>query len=72
MPKRFDTRLQDQLAAQRGDFAAIAAQAGVSHSWLSKFVNGHIPNPGIRTLEKLDSVLHRTKAKPAAQGVTHV
>lgn len=41
------------LQARRGDWPAISYGAKVSYSWLSKFVNGHIPNPGVATLQKL-------------------
>lgn len=57
MSKKFDAGIRERLEAQRGEWPELARQAGVSHSWLSQFVRGLIPNPGIRTLEKLDAVL---------------
>ena len=62
----FDTTLKVALKARRGDWAEISSLSGVSHSWLSKFVNGHIPNPGLRTLEKLDCALRGQKSPERA------
>ena len=41
------------LLERRGEWPVVAKQAKVSHSWISKFVNGHIPNPGYATLSRL-------------------
>jgi len=48
-----DTQVRAALLIRKGDWSAIAKQADVSHSWLSKFVNGHIDNPGFATLKRL-------------------
>lgn len=61
MSKNFDTTIKAQLELRRGDWLEIATKAGVSHSWISKFVNGHIPNPGYATLVKLSAVLTRSR-----------
>lgn len=45
------------LERRRGDWQAIASRSRVSHSWLSKFVNGHIPNPGTATLKAVKEAL---------------
>ena len=45
------------LGSKKGDWLAIARESGVSYSWLSKFFNGHISNPGFATLVKLYQVL---------------
>lgn len=61
-----DTKVREALIARRGDWQAIAAASGVSHSWLSKFANGHIPNPGYATLKRLAShLLPPSVVKPA-------
>lgn len=52
-----DAEVKALLEERRGDWPRIAEQAGVSYSWLSKFVNGHIPNPGFATLKRLHAVL---------------
>ena len=65
MSAKFDTLIRTRLEASRGDWPALAERAGVSHSWLSKFANGHIRNPGLRTLERLDVALGRNRRKPA-------
>lgn len=49
--------LKAQLRQKRGSFQAIADKAGMSYSWLSKFANDHIPNPGITSLKKLKAAL---------------
>ena len=68
MPNQFDAQIKALLERRRGDWAEIAAGAGVSYSWLSKFANGHIPNPGFATLCKLHDYLKPTrKAKPTTE-----
>lgn len=65
MSQLFDSQLRDLLVQRRGDWADIAAGSGVSYSWLSKFANSHIPNPGFATLCKLHDYL-----KPARKPKT--
>lgn len=48
-----DTEVHDLLAQRVGSWPAVSERAGVSYSWLSKFYNGHIPNPGVATLKKI-------------------
>jgi transcriptional regulator with XRE-family HTH domain len=60
-----DEQVRAALMARKGDWARIAEQADVSHSWLSKFVNGHIENPGFATLKRLHQYL--LESSPAAQ-----
>ena len=52
-----DCRIKALLHERRGDWQAVADGSGVSYSWLSKFVNGHIENPGYGTLRKLEQYL---------------
>ena len=59
MDKPLDDAVKEFLAANRGVWTAIADDAQVSHSWLSKFVNGHIPNPGLTTLRKVRDAIER-------------
>lgn len=55
------------LEARRGDWNAIKDAAGVSHSWLSKFVNGRIPGPRTTTLRKVrDAIAANDEAKARA------
>lgn len=63
MSTSFDVEVRQLLAARKGDWQAVAEKSGVSYSWLSKFVNGHIPNPGFGTLTKL----HAHLTAPAAE-----
>ncbi len=48
-----DARVKALLDARKGDWLEVAAKSGISYSWLSKFSNGHIKNPGYATLTKL-------------------
>jgi transcriptional regulator with XRE-family HTH domain len=52
-----DTEVRAALEKRRGDWQQIATEAQVSYSWLSKFVNGHIDNPGYATLKRLHEYL---------------
>ena len=65
MSHLFDSQLKALLVRRRGDLAEIAAGSGVSYSWLSKFANGHIPNPGFATLCKLHDYLKQRPARKA-------
>lgn len=69
MDKPLDVEVKTLLEARKGDWQSIAAGAGVSYSWLSKFTNGHIPNPGYATLKKLRDYI---KALPAVRDVQRV
>jgi len=64
MSTNLDQIVLDLLKARKGDWQGVATASGVSYSWLSKFVNGHIPNPGFATLMKLHDAL--TSAPAAA------
>ena len=61
MEQNLDEQVLAGLAARKGDWQAVATAADVSYSWLSKFANGHIPNPGYATLLRLHKSL---KNKP--------
>ena len=80
MEQNLDQLVLAQLQAGRGDWRDVAARAQVSYSWLSKFANGHIKNPGYATLKRLHLTLNQAPAlaktaQPAtenvAQGVVH-
>lgn len=47
------------LQCQRGSWAAIARESGISYSWIAKFANGKITNPGIKRIEDLMAHLTR-------------
>jgi transcriptional regulator with XRE-family HTH domain len=58
MSHDIESEIRSMLLARRGEWRHIAEQSGVvSYSWLSKYMCGHIPNPGIRTLTDLHSYL---------------
>jgi hypothetical protein len=56
------------LESRRGDWPAICLAAGVSHSWISKFVRGHIDNPGYLTLRNLREHLLKKKVRTEPEG----
>jgi transcriptional regulator with XRE-family HTH domain len=65
MTTNLDTLVRAALVRNKGEWQTIADESGVSYSWLSKFVNGHIDNPGYMTLKKLHEYLsasHKTGA----------
>lgn len=68
MSTDLDTQVRDLLQQRRGDWPAIATASDVSYSWLSKFVRGHIRNPGIDTLRKLHRVLCPDAVATAQEG----
>lgn len=51
------------MGSRKGDWQEIARDADISYSWLSKFFNGHIDNPGYMTLRKIHARL--TQREPA-------
>lgn len=65
MSTDLDIQIRDALEARRGEWPAIARHSNVSYSWISKFVNGHIENPGYETLKQLHAYLNASQ--PAAQ-----
>lgn len=65
MSKNLDESVRSGLVSRKGDWLTIATAAGVSHSWISKFVNGHIKNPGYLKLLRLQEHMKGTKRKTA-------
>lgn len=59
-----DNMVRTELNRRRGEWPTIATESGVSYSWLSKFVNEHIDNPGYETLKRLHAYLQSTKRAP--------
>lgn len=64
MSTNLDQQVLSLLNARKGDWQAVATASGVSYSWLSKFANGHIGNPGFTTLTKLHAALVGTEGAP--------
>ncbi len=64
MNTSLDVDVRAGLEAKRGDWRSIATASGVSYSWLSKFVNRRIPNPGFATLKAIHVVLTSKSAPP--------
>lgn len=65
MSKPLDVEVRAALERKRGAWKRVAADTGVSYSWISQFVRGKIPNPGYATLVRLRDELAKS-AKAAA------
>lgn len=52
-----DQKVRRMLVARRREWPELARLADVSYSWITTFVRDDIPNPGIRTLEKLQAAM---------------
>jgi hypothetical protein len=48
-------------ANDRGDYKTVAAEIGVSYHWLQKFAGGHIQNPTVENVSKLERFFSRDK-----------
>lgn len=70
MSTSLDTDVRAALEQRKGDWQTVAKESGVSYSWISKFMNGHIDNPGFTTLKELHSYLTRGADAPTAQPAT--
>lgn len=60
-----DKDVRSALEARRGQWRLIAAQAEVSHSWISQFMRGRVQNPGFQTLLRL-AVSMKIAKRPAS------
>lgn len=70
MDVSLDTELKSLLESKRGEWPSIAVDAGVSYSWLSKFVRGQIENPGYATLRRLQVRLCRDAVSAGQPHIT--
>ncbi|MEY2656110.1 MAG: hypothetical protein RLZZ524_3138 [Pseudomonadota bacterium] len=59
MSEDLDAEVRSLLMDRKGEWKRIADVSNVSYSWISKFVNGHIPNPGFSTLRDLQKSLKK-------------
>lgn len=66
MSTTFDIDVRAALERRRGDWKRIAKESGVSYSWLSKFANHKIANPGFDTLKAVHAVTTSVAPAPAA------
>lgn len=46
-----------KLDSLRGWWFLISRRSGISYSWITKFMSGHVKNPGILTLRVLRNCL---------------
>jgi predicted transcriptional regulator len=56
----------ERLQSRKGDWAEIARANDVSYSWITKLAQGKIPNPGVLTIERLNSYLRAQSKKTRA------
>ena len=56
-------QLKTRVRAYEGQYVDLADESGVSLSWLSKFVNGKIPNPTVGSLSKVDAAVKRRERR---------
>lgn len=65
------SRLSERLRAP-GDLRRISAEAGLTHTWVSKFLYGQIGNPTVKTLGQLIEYLDRTeeRKKPGGKSIS--
>ena len=45
----------------RGDSRDLARETGVSYEWIRKFVTGQIKDPSVNRIEKLYTILYKSK-----------
>lgn len=72
MSTDLDVEVRTRLEARRGEWPGIADRARVSHSWISQFVRGKIPNPGYETLKRLHAALESERAPDPSATVTNL
>lgn len=49
--------IRSKLLARKGDWDAIAAEAGVSTRWIRYFTSGELDSPRVKTLADLQKAL---------------
>ena len=49
--------LRAELVRRRGNITQIAADSGISYSWLMQFVHGKINNPTVNRISQLRTAL---------------
>lgn len=49
------------LNSRKGEWPKLARSAKVSYSWLCKFAQGKMGNPGVRPIERLSAALRVVK-----------
>ena len=57
MNEKTINELRNRALRHSGSYKRICDNYGVDYSWLSKFVNGKISNPTIRTVVRLQRAL---------------
>lgn len=68
------SNVRDRLQERKGEWPHIADATSISYSWLCKFGQGKMTNPGVKRLETIDRFLRDNppaKAEFADEGRTH-
>lgn len=58
--------LRSEMQRHKGDWVALAREAGVSYAWVTKFMAGDIPDPRVSTVNKLTGAIAQRKTRRAA------
>lgn len=57
--------LRAELQRRRGDWPALCQATGLSYSWLTKFAQGRIREPGLSKIERLREYVEARPVEPA-------
>jgi transcriptional regulator with XRE-family HTH domain len=57
--------LRTELQRRRGDWPALCQATGLSYSWLTKFAQGRIREPGLSKIERLREYVEARPVEPA-------
>lgn len=49
------TQIRTELHARKGDWPVLCKATGLSYWWLTKFAQGHIREPGLSKIERLQA-----------------
>lgn len=53
MSEKLLTYVQRELQTKKGSWPTIAEKTGLDYSWLTKFAQGKIKDPGIQKIQRL-------------------
>ncbi len=55
-------QVKQSLEARRGTWPRVCEETGLDYSWLTKFAQGKIPNPGYKHIETLRQYFEKAAA----------
>lgn len=65
-------KVKRQVAEAKGGLNKVAEDTGVSYSWITKFHQGHIQNPGYNTLVMLANYFDKQGEKDGKESSNEV